>query len=237
MNFLKDTFKSVASAVQKYVPGETIPINDRNVKITRQLGEGGYAFVYKVVDTSTGEKFALKRVLCHDQSACKAAEKEITVMRRLASQHIIGCIGACKKKVGANFEYYILMELCRGGTIWDMIKRANNCEHKGTAGCECKMNNYLSEKVLLFNFEQICQGIKKMHTHKPPIAHRDLKIENVLLTAKGACKLCDFGSSTTRVKAYTTKEEMAKEEEQIDKHSTLMYRAPEMADLYKKQVK
>lgn len=73
--------------------------------------------------------------------------------------------------------------------------------------------------------------------HEPPVAHRDLKIENVLVAADGSLRLCDFGSATTRVQAYTTREEICREEEIIQKFSTAMYRAPEMADLYLKRVR
>jgi serine/threonine protein kinase len=47
-------------------------------------------------------------------------------------------------------------------------------------------------------FTDIVQAVDYLHSHRPPICHRDLKIENVLISHTGACKLCDFGSCTTR---------------------------------------
>ena len=37
-----------------------------------------------------------------------------------------------------------------------------------------------------------------MHSQNPPIAHRDIKIENVLYS-NGKYKLCDFGSCSTSI--------------------------------------
>lgn len=33
----------------------------------------------------------------------------------------------------------------------------------------------------------------------PPITHRDLKVENLLISESGHIKLCDFGSAMTKI--------------------------------------
>jgi len=43
--------------------------------------------------------------------------------------------------------------------------------------------------------EGIVGGILTLHSHNPPILHRDLKTLNVLVTSDFMCKVCDFGLS------------------------------------------
>ncbi len=49
-------------------------------------------------------------------------------------------------------------------------------------------------------------------------------------------KLCDFGSATTRVYNSANERERQLAEDDIQKNTTMNYRAPEMIDLYRKQV-
>jgi len=61
------------------------------------------------------------------------------------------------------------------------------------------------------------------------------QVENVL-KHKGRYKLCDFGSATTKpIKAESVREINAADD-LIQRHTTMMYRSPEMVDLYQRKL-
>lgn len=67
--------------------------------------------------------------------------------------------------------------------------------------------------------------------------HRDLKVENILILNQDHYKLCDFGSATLSKGHYipNTLQDVQKLEDDIQRHTTLQYRAPEMIDVYQKK--
>lgn len=72
----------------------------------------------------------------------------------------------------------IVCSLCRGGfTLIDMIE-------------QCK--GEIPEHVVLTIMDDICNGVA--HMHSLGIAHRDLKVENILLS-EHKFKVADFGSA------------------------------------------
>lgn len=70
--------------------------------------------------------------------------------------------------------------------------------------------------------KEIVNGLLEMH--QKGIAHRDLKIENVLLENK-KFKICDFGSSSTETVDFSqiNKKQFYTYQEIFEKNTTLMY--------------
>lgn len=81
----------------------------------------------------------------------------------------------------------------------------------------------------------IARGLKVMHDHNPPIAHRDIKVENILMEDQ-MFKLADFGSCSVDTLNYNkdSKSVIAEKMELFEKYTTMMYRPPEMIDQYQK---
>jgi len=80
-------------------------------------------------------------------------------------------------------------------------------------------------------FCDIAEAVSRLHYCQTPIIHRDLKVENILQTDAGNFVLCDFGSATAKT-LNPQQHGVTVVQEEIQKYTTLSYRAPEMIDLY-----
>ena len=91
----------------------------------------------------------------------------------------MNCLGTKEEQEGDTMVIYILLELMDKGSLFDYMEK--------------RQHNRFSEREIITIFRQVAEGIKVMHSMSPPLAHRDLKIENVLYDGMHF-KLCDFGS-------------------------------------------
>ncbi|NXY64759.1 GAK kinase, partial [Callaeas wilsoni] len=215
-----------ASRDQNDFVGQTVEMGDMKLRIKRVIAEGGFAFVYEAQDLGSGKDYALKRLLSNEEEKNKAIIQEVCFMKKLSGHPNIvqfcsaASIGKEESDTGQG-EFLLLTELCKGQLV-EFLKKV---ESKGLISCD----------TVLKIFYQTCRAVQHMHKQKPPIIHRDLKVENLLISNQGTIKLCDFGSATT-IAYYPdynwSAQKRALVEEEITRNTTPMYRTPEMIDLY-----
>lgn len=212
-----------------FSPGTKIQVGNHRVQIQKYLSEGGFAHVYlvKLPKAVDGTDLAvLKRVAVPDKEALRGMRTEVETMKRLKGhQAIVTYIDSHASELkGGGFEVFLLMEFCDGGGLIDFMNT--------------RLQHRLTEPEIINIFADIAEGVACMHYLKPSLLHRDLKVENVLITngpAKKRFKLCDFGSAAPPRPAPTTVVDCRLTDEDIQKHTTLQYRSPEMVDVYRKQ--
>ncbi|KAL9243171.1 hypothetical protein vseg_017092 [Gypsophila vaccaria] len=216
-------FKPFAQKEPTGLEGRIIDIGDIKVHIKNFIAEGGFSSVYLAKDaTNPSTQFALKHIICNDMESLDIALKEISVMKSLKGHpNVVTLHCSTILDMGRTKEALLVMDYCDKSLV-------NVLESRGAG--------YFEEKQALNIFRDVCNAVFAMHCQSPPIAHRDLKAENLLLGSDGLWKLCDFGSTSTNHKRFEKPEEMGVEEDNIRKHTTPAYRAPEMWDLYRKDI-
>uniref|UniRef100_A0A7C9EAN2 non-specific serine/threonine protein kinase n=1 Tax=Opuntia streptacantha TaxID=393608 RepID=A0A7C9EAN2_OPUST len=216
-------FKPFTQKEQTGLEGCCIDVGDIKIHIKNVIAEGGFSCVYLAKDASNASKqYALKHIICNDKESLDLAMKEIQVMKSLRGHpNIVTLYAHTILDKGRTKEALLVMEFCERSLVYVLESRG--------AG-------YFEEKQVLTIFRDVCNAVFAMHCQSPPIAHRDLKAENLLLGSDGLWKLCDFGSTSTNHKRFEKPEEMGVEEDNIRKHTTPAYRAPEMWDLYRRDL-
>ncbi|RCV11149.1 hypothetical protein SEVIR_2G168600v4 [Setaria viridis] len=203
--------------------GRTVDVGNVKVHVREAIAEGGFSCVYAARDmVNPARQYALKHVIIQDEESLELVRKEITVMRSLKGHpNVVTLIAHTILDMGRTREALLVMEFCEKSLV-------SVLEGRGAG--------YFDEENVALIFRDVCNAVFAMHCQTPPLAHRDLKAENVLLDPDGAWKLCDFGSVSTNHKRFDKPEEMGIEEDNIRKHTTPAYRAPEMWDLYRREV-
>ncbi|UYV77892.1 BMP2K [Cordylochernes scorpioides] len=178
---------------------------------------GGFALVF-LVRGSNGVKYALKRLFVNNETDLRICKQEIQIASSLSGhQNIVGFVdSAVNPHPGGVYEVLMLMHYCRGHVLQLMKER---------------INVGLSQQEVLSIFCDMCSAVARLHHCQTPIIHRDLKVENILISDTGQYKLCDFGSATVKVMSLET-HSVAELEDELKRYTTLAYRAPEMVDLY-----
>src|SRR3989442_9424822 len=143
-------------------------------RIVRQLGQGGMGAVYEAVDQRLDTTVALKETLFADERLRKQFEREARLLARLHHQAL--------PRVSDHFNegegQFLVMQYIAGEDLAAMLAQSTG--------------PFPEDEVLRWA-DQLCDALDYLHTQDPQIIHRDIKPQNLKLTARGQIVLLDFG--------------------------------------------
>ena len=184
-------------------------------EVQKKIGEGAYGKIYKVKNKQSGDIRAMKQITKTKITDMGKFQTEIKILSMLDHPNIVRLF-----EVIEDDKYYnLLEELCTGG---ELLTRAQN--------------NQLKEKDIARIFNQIMSGVA--YIHGMGIAHRDLKLENILFSSEkpsSPIKIIDFGFSVFLGKNNENSKDKETENEKKtvykrlkSKVGTLYYISPEI---------
>ncbi|OMJ94961.1 hypothetical protein SteCoe_1824 [Stentor coeruleus] len=162
------SFKTTNSA-----PNTTIDF----YKLGKQIGNGAFGKVSLAQNRLTGHKVAIKIIdksFIKDERTRRKIFQEVFIMKKLSHRNIIRLLEVFE----SNKNVMIVLEYAGGGDLLQIIKTRGR----------------LTEDECRGIFYQVIEAVKSCHSMG--IIHRDIKLDNILLTSDYMdIKLCDFGVS------------------------------------------
>jgi serine/threonine-protein kinase len=162
-------------------------------EIIRKLGDGGYGSVYLAQDLRlSGRRVAVKALAKATSASHKLFQQEANVLASLDHPGLV--------RVSDFFEdggnHYLIMDYIEGRDLLAVAIEAQDA-HK-----LLPINRVVGWII------QACDAVAYLHSHQPPIIHRDVKPNNLLLTHRDRVVLVDFGIA--KIGAETKTSIMAK---------------------------
>ena len=147
--------------------------------VVHLIGKGGMGEVYLAVDQRLGSAVALKRTyFAGDEMLGNAFEREARTLARM--RHPV--LPKVSDHFGEGDEQYLVMEHIAGD---DLSKRLEIAQKP------------FPVSWVMFWADQLLDALSYLHSHEPPIIHRDIKPQNLKLTDENHIILLDFGLSKT----------------------------------------
>jgi eukaryotic-like serine/threonine-protein kinase len=159
---------------------------DGRYAVTARIAHGGMATVYLAMDTRLDRQVALKVMhaeLARDEEFVRRFIGEAKSVARLSHQNVVAVFDQ-----GADGPFlYLAMEYVPGRTLKEMLRERGR----------------FTPAAALDIMAGVLDGLAAAHASG--IVHRDVKPENVLLTADGRLKVADFGLARAQAAAGHTR--------------------------------
>lgn len=156
------------------------PILEDKYLIKQQLDNGSTSNVFKCLNAETNELVIVKKIISKEQKNITQFKNEINILKILEGD-ILGI-----PKILGTSEHVIIFDYQESRDLFHFLQ--------GTEIDFSTMVGYNSHINLVKPlFLQLCKIVK--YSHSKGIIHRDLKIENVIVTDYKSVRLIDWGLS------------------------------------------
>ncbi|MFO0817193.1 MAG: WD40 repeat domain-containing serine/threonine protein kinase [Pirellulales bacterium] len=142
-------------------------------RIIGELGRGGMGVVFEALDTVLERHVAIKllpRSLASRPESLARFLREARAAAQLHHPHVVAVYEADQ----FSGQYYIVLELVRGGNLLDAVRSGPLDWREAT-------------RVMV----DACRGLEV--AHRAGLIHRDIKPSNLMRSVEGLVKLSDFG--------------------------------------------
>ncbi|CAG8495758.1 5480_t:CDS:10 [Gigaspora rosea] len=160
------------------------------------IGQGAYGTVTLAVDKYTGEKFTKANVFRRPRGRDRGRfgkalvensdpadplhliRGEVAVLKKLNHQNVVKLFEVLDDE---QDSLYMVFEMCEKGVLMDVTIQKSTTPYSNEDA-----RRYFRQMILGFEY-----------LHENDIVHRDIKPDNLLLSAEGILKIVDFGVSET----------------------------------------
>lgn len=139
--------------------GKTLKVGPYTIRPETMIGEGGFATIYKVRDSTSGAVYALKHMhLMGDKDAIADCQTEVETLKRLREVPTVLTLRAVAYAgmKGQEQEAFLLLDMCHDNLVSYLGKR----------------DSQLPDSQVITIFHAVCKAVAAMHHCDPPLAHR-----------------------------------------------------------------
>ncbi len=163
-------------------------ILDGRYRIDRVIGSGGYASVYKAIDTTYNVERAIKEVTDPD----KGVREQFRLEADLLINHHHPNIPRGYKVFEMNKRIYFVMDFVQGKDLEELLNESLTQQRRP-----------LDEARVLRWAIEISGALSELHRMQTPIIHRDIKPANIKITPQDRPVLIDFGLAKLQQQSQT----------------------------------
>lgn len=162
------------------LPPNSIILADR-YELLGTIGQGGMGHIYKGLDRRTNQLCVIKQIFlgANDIEDTRFMfERKAQLLLSLKHPYLVSCVDY----VELPDRLILVTEYIEGETLQEKLTRSRT--------------PFAENQVVSWAL-QLCDVLDYLHNHTPPIIHRNINLENILIDRYGQIKLVGFGIART----------------------------------------